>query len=148
MSNAITITGMIGREPELRFTQGGKAVLGSSVADTPRRRNDQGGWEDAGETLWLEWSIWDGEAEAAANLIEKGSKVTITGRLKSRSYEAKDGTRRTVIELAADSIALHPKRDSGAQPWSGSGQARQAQPVQANDPWAGGATDANSEPPF
>lgn len=145
MSNNITIKGAVGRDAELRFTNSGKAVLGGSVADTPRRFNrDTNAWEDAGDTLWLDWSIWGDEAEHLADQITKGTQVTITGRLRARSFTAKDGSERTVTEIQADSIAVHPKR--GAQPWSGSGQPRQAHRAHANDPWAGGA--ANEPAPF
>lgn len=138
MSNNITITGLVGREPELRFSQAGKAVLGGSVADTPRRRNEQGQWEDAGDTLWLDWSIWGDEAEHLAQQITKGAKVTITGRLRARSFETRDGDKRTVTEIQADSVAVHPKR--------GQQQPRQQQPAQGQDPWAGGGQSA--EAPF
>lgn len=141
MSNSITITGQTGRDAEIRFTQSGKAVLGGSVADTPRRFNrDTNAWEDAGDTLWLDWSIWGDEAEALVDQITKGTKVTITGKLKARSYEAKDGTNRTVIEIAADSVAVHPKRGQGQQ----YGQQRQQQ-APAQDPW--GVTQS-AEAPF
>lgn len=143
MSNTITITGASGRDPELRFTQAGKAVLNGSIADTPRRFDrDRNEWVDAGDTLWLEWSIWEDEAEYLAEHVQKGSKLTITGKLKARSYETREGDKRTVVELAAESIAIHPRRGQGQQR-----PAQQSQSRGGDDPWATPARHDDT-PPF
>lgn len=106
MSNHFTIVGNCGQDPELRFTQSGKAVVNISVGDTPRRFNrDTNAWEDAGDTLWMRCELWGDDAEAVAQRITKGMKVRVTGRLSQRSYDAQDGTKRTVIELKADDIS-------------------------------------------
>lgn len=146
MSNHTTITGQMGHEGNLRFTPSGRAVLGFSVADTPRRKNGNGEWEDAGETLWVDVSIWGEEAEDLAERMAgyKG-RVTVTGRLGVRSYEAKDGTPRQVVTLAADSVAMHPARRKQSPASRGTYQ----QP--ADDPWAQNATagtNYSDTPPF
>lgn len=106
MSNYITITGNLGQDGELRFTATGKAVLNLSVGDTPRRLNPQTQqWEDAGETLWLPVALWNG-AEEAAEQARKGARVTVAGRLTSKSWETKEGEKRTRVELSADTLSL------------------------------------------
>ena len=145
MSNHVTITGNLGSDPELRFTPSGAAVCTVSVGDTPRRKNEQTGqWEDAGETLWLRCSIWREAAEAVAELLRKGDRVTVVGRLKARSWDDKDGSKRSVIECDADSVAKVAK----GQP------AQRQQQAPASDPWAtqapasGWGRPADEEPPF
>ena len=86
----------------LRFEAG-------SIADTPRRKNTQTGqWEDAGETLWIRFSIWNAAAEALAEAARKGDQVTAVGRLRQRSYE-RDGQKHVAVELDARSVAIVPK---------------------------------------
>ena len=110
MSNHVTITGRLGDDIELRFTPQGKAVANGRVADTPRRLNQQTNtWEDAGETLWLGFSIWDRKAEALVEAAHKGDLVTVTGQLIARSWDAQDGTKRTVTEIKATDVAVVPK---------------------------------------
>ena len=116
MSNTTIVKGNMGKPAELRFTQSGKAVLGFSLADTPRRRNANGEWEDAGETLWLDVTVWGDEAEVLADQMGsyKG-RVTVTGRLGIRSYETRDGGQRQSVTLTADSVAMHPKAPTPQQ---------------------------------
>ena len=156
MSNSITITGNMGREAEIRFTPSGRAVLGFSLADTPRRKNGLGEWEDAGETLWVDVSIWGEEAEDLAERMAgyKG-RVTVTGRLGVRSYEAKDGTPRQVVTLNADSVAMHARRKSSgtSQQWGASARVGAPKDQPADDPWAVGNAGIGGkfqtdEPPF
>ncbi|WP_347349957.1 single-stranded DNA-binding protein [Intrasporangium sp.] len=100
----ITIIGNLTADPELRFTPSGAAVANFTVASTPRmfdRNNNE--WKD-GETLFLRCSIWRDAAENVAESLQKGMRVIASGRLKSRSYETKEGEKRTVIELEVDEI--------------------------------------------
>ena len=127
MSNHFTIIGRLGGDPELRFTAQGAAVCSGSIADTPRRKNAQTGqWEDAGETLWIRFSIWNAAAEALAEAARKGDQVTAVGRLRQRSYE-RDGQKHVAIELDARSVAIVPKP-----------RQTERQPQPAGDPWARG----------
>jgi len=133
MTNQIYITGSLGQDPVLRFTPSGEAVLNGSVADTPRKYDkERGEYVDAGDTLWLSFAIFGPEAEDLAERLHKGTRVTVGGVLKARSYE-KDGQRRTVNEITASSVAVHPKRTAG-QGQQGAGWDK---PKPANDdPWA------------
>jgi single-strand DNA-binding protein len=100
----ITVIGNLTNDPELRFTPSGSAVANFTVASTPRTFDRQSNeWKD-GETLFLRVSIWREAAENVAETLTKGMRVIIQGRLKSRSYETKEGEKRTVIELEADEI--------------------------------------------
>ena len=100
----ITVIGNLTNDPELRFTPSGSAVANFTVASTPRTfdRNSNE-WKD-GETLFLRASVWREAAENVAESLTKGMRVIVTGRLKSRSYETKEGEKRTVIELEVDEI--------------------------------------------
>jgi single-strand DNA-binding protein len=100
----ITIVGNLTNDPELRFTPSGSAVANFTIASTPRTFDRQSNeWKD-GETLFLRASIWKEAAENVAESLTKGTRVIATGRLKSRSYETKEGEKRTVIELEVDEI--------------------------------------------
>ncbi|HLZ38866.1 MAG TPA: single-stranded DNA-binding protein, partial [Mycobacteriales bacterium] len=100
----ITIVGNITNDPELRFTPSGAAVANFTVASTPRTFDRQANeWKD-GETLFLRCSIWREAAENVAESLQRGMRVIVTGRLKSRSFETKEGERRTVIELDVDEV--------------------------------------------
>ena len=100
----ITVIGNLTNDPELRFTPSGSAVANFTVASTPRTFDRQTNeWKD-GETLFLRASIWREAAENVAESLTKGMRVIVSGRLKSRSYETKEGEKRTVIELEVDEI--------------------------------------------
>ncbi|WP_182348394.1 single-stranded DNA-binding protein [Tomitella gaofuii] len=100
----ITVVGNLTADPELRFTPSGAAVAGFTVASTPRRFNQQTNqWED-GEALFLRCSIWRQAAENVAESLTKGARVVVQGRLKQRSFETREGEKRTVVELDVDEI--------------------------------------------
>lgn len=100
----ITVVGNLTSDPELRYTQNGLAVANFTIASTPRSfdraSND---WKD-GDALFLRASVWREFAEHVAGSLTKGSRVVATGRLKQRSYETKEGEKRTSIELEVDEI--------------------------------------------
>ena len=144
MSNTITVTGNAGRDAELKFTSGGSAVLEFSIADTPRRKNDRGEWEDAGETAWYRISIWGPLAQALADArtISKGATVTVTGSLTVRSYE-KDGQTRQSLDVRAETVGVREKRGQSG------GFTSQAASAPKSDPWASPAGGSfTDEPPF
>ncbi|WP_410585438.1 single-stranded DNA-binding protein [Amycolatopsis sp. lyj-108] len=100
----ITVTGNLTSDPELRFTPSGKAVANFTVASTPRTRNSATGeWED-GQALFLRCTIWQQAAENVAESLTRGARVVVQGRLKQRSFETRDGEKRTVVELDVDEI--------------------------------------------
>ena len=100
----ITVIGNITGDPELRFTPSGAAVANFTVASTPRAFDRQSNeWKD-GDTLFLRCSIWREAAESVAESLTKGTRVIVTGRLVQRSYETREGEKRTVYELQVDEV--------------------------------------------
>jgi single-strand DNA-binding protein len=100
----ITVIGNLTNDPELRFTPSGSAVANFTIASTPSTFDRQSNeWKD-GETLFLRAAVWREAAENVAESLTKGMRVIVSGRLKSRSYETKEGEKRTVIELEVDEI--------------------------------------------
>ena len=100
----ITVVGNLTADPELRFTPSGAAVANFTVASTPRTFDRQSGeWKD-GEALFLRCNIWRQAAENVAESLTRGMRVVVQGRLRQRSYETKEGEKRTVVELEVDEI--------------------------------------------
>lgn len=145
----ITATGNLTSDPELRFTQSGKAVASFTVACNKKRKNESTNeWEDVA-TCFLRCSIWEAKAEAVAELLTRGSEVTVVGSLKQNDYTDKDGNKRTSYDVDAFTVALvvkAPKADREKPVQSQ--QAPQGDPwsaAPANDPWS---KPADTEPPF
>ena len=136
MPNTLTLTGRLGDDIQVQFAPSGDAVASGRIADTPRRKNQQTGeWED-GETLWLSFTLWGRKAEVLADTAKKGDLVMLTGTLTQRSFEGKHGEQRTVIEVKATEVAVVPRIQSGAG-WSKDRTANAdpwAQPNQPVDP--------------
>jgi single-strand DNA-binding protein len=100
----LTIIGNLTTDPELRFTPAGNAVANFTVASTPRTFNRTSGeWED-GEALFMRCTIWKQAAENVAESLTRGARVVVQGRLKQRSFQTKEGEKRTVVELDVDEI--------------------------------------------
>jgi len=100
----ITVVGNLTDDPELRFTPSGAAVAKFRVASTPRTMDrNSNEWKD-GEPLFLSCTVWRQAAENVAESLQRGSRVIVSGRLKQRSYETREGEKRTVIELEVDEI--------------------------------------------
>ena len=152
----ITVVGNLTADPELRFTPNGAAVANFTVASTPRTYDRQSGeWKD-GEALFLRCSIWRQAAENVAETLTKGMRVIVQGRLNQRSYETREGERRTVIELDVDEIGpslrfatakVNRTTSGGGGGQSNWGRSSQAGDNRAamSDPWASAQSD---EPPF
>lgn len=154
--------GRLGADPELRFTPSGKAVCNIRVASSSRRKNQQTGqWED-GDTTWTTVNAWGELGENMANLFSKGSVITLKGRLKQREYENREGEKRTVFEVEADYVSTpvpHFKPgESGSQVQAASPRPNNQQGgfggQQSNDPWGsqpatpGGFNGNADNPPF
>jgi single-strand DNA-binding protein len=133
----ITIIGNITGDPELRFTPSGAAVANFTVASTPRQFDRTSNeWKD-GETLFMRCSVWRDAAENVAESLQRGTRVLVSGRLKSRSYETKEGEKRTVIELDVEEVGPSLKyatakvnrtqRGSGGGGFNNGGQGGQGQ---------------------
>jgi len=100
----ITLIGNLTADPELRFTPSGAAVANFTVASTPRTYDRQTGeWKD-GDAMFLSCSVWRQAAENVAESLTKGMRVIVSGRLRSRSYEGRDGEKRTVFEVEVDEV--------------------------------------------
>jgi single-strand DNA-binding protein len=166
----ITIAGNLVDDPELRFTPAGQPVARFRVASTPRfRDNNTGEWKD-GDSLFLTCNVWRQAAENAAESLTRGMRVIVSGRLRQRSYETKEGEKRTVYEVEVDDVGPSLRNASakvnrvarsggdGGYSGGGSGQGQRGQGGSGGgrssgggdpDPWAtdgpGGYSD---EPPF
>jgi single-strand DNA-binding protein len=100
----ITVVGNLVADPELRFTASGQPVATFRVASTPRvRDNASGEWKD-GDSLFLTCNVWRQAAENVAESLQRGMRVIVTGRLKQRNYETKEGEKRTVYEIEVDDV--------------------------------------------
>ena len=100
----ITVVGNIVADPELRFTPSGAPVANFRVASTPRRFNSQTNqWED-GEAMFLTCNVWRQAAENVAESLTKGMRIVVTGRLKARSFQTREGENRTVFEIDVDEV--------------------------------------------
>jgi single-strand DNA-binding protein len=100
----ITVIGNLTNDPELRFTPSGQAVASFTIASTPRTMDRQTNeWKD-GDTLFLRCSVWRQAAENVAESLHKGFRVIVQGRLKQRSFETREGEKRTVVELDVDEV--------------------------------------------
>lgn len=155
----LTVVGNLTADPELRFTPSGHAVTSFTVASTPRNfEKDTGKWVD-GEALFLRCSIWRQAAENVAESLARGVRVVVQGRLKQRSYETREGEKRTVIELDVDEVGPSLKyataKVNKVQRNTHEGTQRQADP--ADDPWGQAPPKAqwpresgafSDEPPF
>ena len=174
----ITIIGNLVDDPELRYTPTGQAVAKFRVASTPRFRDNQSGeWKD-GDSLFLTCNVWRQAAENVAESLQRGMRVIVNGRLRQRSYETREGEKRTVYEIEVDEVGPSLRNASakvvkstrsggnygGGGPSGGSGgygggqsqgQSQSQRPA-AEDPWSadpadgfgGGGGDVPDEPPF
>ena len=169
----ITVIGNLTADPELRFTPSGAPVANFTVASTPRTFDRQTSeWTD-GEALFLNCSIWRQAAENVAETLTRGMRVIVSGRLKARSYETREGEKRTVFEIDVDEVGPSLRYatakvskttrsgSGGGDSWGGQ-QAGQGgsggqqggsyggqQASSASDPWATPAAGGSTEdPPF
>jgi single-strand DNA-binding protein len=170
----ITVVGNLTADPELRFTPSGAAVANFTVASTPRIYDRQSGeWKD-GEALFLRCNIWREAAENVAESLTRGSRVIVQGRLKQRSFETREGEKRTVFEVEVDEIgpslryatakvnkASRSGGGGGGFGGGGGGGGGSRQPAQTggagggagDDPWgsapaSGSFGGGDDEPPF
>lgn len=161
----ITVVGNLTADPELRFTASGAAVANFTVASTPRTFDRQSGeWKD-GEALFLRCNIWRQAAENTAESLTRGMRVIVSGRLRQRSFETREGEKRTVMEMEVDEVGPSLRyatakvnkavRQGGASgsfgsasddPWSSAPQA--GAPAGASVGSGNGAGGYDDEPPF
>lgn len=138
-------------DPELRFTPNGKPVVNFRVASNSRRFNrETNEWED-GDATFLTCNLWGDAAQNVADSVHKGTRVNVTGRLKQRQYQTKDGQDRTVFEVEVQEVGPSLKFATAQVTKSNGGGGQAAAPQQ--DPWnsapeRGGFAPQDSEPPF
>jgi single-strand DNA-binding protein len=155
----VTIVGNLTNDPELRFTPSGAAVASFTVASSTRVMDKQTNeWKD-GDTVFMRCSVWRQYAENVAESLQRGMRVIVTGRLQQRSYETKEGEKRTVIECQVDDVgpalryatAKVTKVSRGGGGGFGGGPADDpwASPAPAADSgWGSSGGSASDEPPF
>jgi single-strand DNA-binding protein len=171
----ITIAGNLVDDPELRYTPTGQAVAKFRVASTPRFRDQQSGeWKD-GDSLFLTCNVWRQAAENVAESLQRGMRVIVNGRLRQRSYETREGEKRTVYEIEVDDVGPSLRNASakvtkssrstgggggfggggaggggggGQGGYGGGGGSRQTEDPWASDASGFGADGASDEPPF
>jgi single-strand DNA-binding protein len=171
----ITVVGNLTADPELRFTSSGAAVASFTVASTPRSFDKASGeWKD-GEALFMRCSIWRQAAENVAETLTRGARVIVSGRLKQRSYDTREGEKRTVIELEVEEVGPSLRYATakvnrvsrgegggsgggfgggGGNSAGGGGGGGSRQSAPADDPWGsapqagGGGGGFSDEPPF
>ncbi|MHA6623795.1 single-stranded DNA-binding protein [Pseudonocardia sichuanensis] len=170
----ITVIGNLTADPELRFTPSGAAVANFTVASTPRTFDRQSGeWKD-GDALFLRCNVWRQAAENVAETLTRGMRVMVQGRLRQRSFETREGEKRTVVELEVDEVGPSLRyatakvnkvsRGSGGGGFGGgggggggygggSGGGGGGGGAPMDDPWgsappAGSGPSADDEPPF
>ena len=173
----ITVVGNLVNDPELRYTPTGVAVANFRVASTPRTFDRQANeWKD-GDSLFLTCNEWRQAAENVAESLQRGMRVIVTGRLKQRNYETKEGEKRTVYEVEVDDVGPSLRnasakvnrasrgggeggfgggggnRNSGGGGYSGGGQGSSGGGSRNEDPWASDSSSSSGggysdEPPF
>ena len=151
----VTVVGNLTADPELRFTPAGHAVANFTVASTPRNYDRQAGeWKD-GDPLFLRCSLWRESAENVAESLVRGMRVVVVGRLRQRSFETREGEKRTVVELEADEIgpSLRYATAKVTKMTRRSGDYDRGGRTADDDPWgtappAGQGTGTYDEAPF
>lgn len=130
MTNTITIAGRLGEDPNLRYTQAGKAVANLRLAHS-KRKQVNGEWVDDGPTLWLDVTCWEGRAERITEQARKGDEILVTGRLTVREHEGKlyHGIQSDAVAvIRSKGAAPSASQPPAADPWS-------APPVEDAPPW-------------
>jgi single-strand DNA-binding protein len=163
----VTVIGNLTDDPELRFTPSGAAVANFTVASTPRILDKATNeWKD-GDALFMRCSVWRQAAENVAESLQRGGRVIVTGRLRQRSYETKEGEKRTVVELEVDEIGPSLRfatakvtkatrgggggGGGGGSSYGGGGGGGGSSAPAGDDPWASPAptgSGLSDEPPF
>jgi len=143
--NQVTIVGNLTRDPELRYTPNGAAVVKLGVAVSRRVKDESGQWKDA-DTSFFDVTAWRSMAENIAETLTQGTRVVVVGRLRTNSWETAEGERRSKIEIEADEVAPSLRwatakderqgRSAGASDWSenvtvGAGGTQQETPLDA-----------------
>ena len=140
----VTVVGNVTGEVDLRYSAKGNAVARFTVASTPRSKNQQTGQWDDGETLWLRCTAFRSDAENAAESLQKGTRVVVTGRLSQETWKDKSGQDRTSLRMVTDEIGVSIKWATVTSKRADR-EGGNARPKPVEDPWA---LKADEPPPF
>jgi single-strand DNA-binding protein len=154
----VTVVGNLTADPELRFTPSGAAVASFTVAASSRYLDRQTNeWKDT-DPVFMRCSVWRQYAENVAETLQKGMRVIVQGRLKQRSYETREGEKRTVVEMEVDDVGpalryatakvTRTARGEGGGGGGGGGGGFSGGGAPADDPWASAGPAGGDEPPF
>lgn len=145
----ISMVGTLTSDPELRFTPSGAGVVNFTVACNDRRKNKTTGeWED-GDATFLRCNLWRQAAENVAESLIRGQRVMVSGRLKQRSYETREGEKRTVFEVEVDEIG--PSLKWATAKVNKVSRGSDSAPQTSDDPWGAApaaSADDSEQPPF
>jgi single-strand DNA-binding protein len=155
--NRVVLVGNLTRDPELKSLPSGMSVCDLGVAVNHRRKNQQTGeWVE--EPNYFTVSVFGSQGESCARFLTKGRQVAIDGRLRWRQWDAPDGTKRSTVDIVAETVQFVGPRDAGggqgggeSGSFSGGGQERRPQAVSApaeQGPWSGGGADMDDDIPF
>ena len=153
---AVTVVGNLTNDPELRFTPSGAAVASFTVASSSRVLDKTTNeWKD-GETVFMRCSVWRQYAENVAESLTKGTRVIVSGRLKQRSYETREGEKRQIMELEVEDVgpalryatAKVTRTQSQGGGFGGGNGGGGGASAPADDPWASSPGAGFDEPPF
>ena len=112
--NSVNVSGRLGKDPEVRSTQGGSTIMSFSLAVSERRKNGQTGtWEEV--THWIDCVVFGKRAESLAKILRKGSYVMVTGRLSQSKWEDKSGNKRSKVEMVVSDVDLPPRTQEQSQ---------------------------------
>jgi len=141
MSTAVTLKGRLSSDPELKFTASGKALVRLNVVTSRKRKTDEG-WKEEDTTFW-DCTIWEADAEAAAESLSKGDQVIVMGDAYARQWEDPNGEKRSRVEVRARTVAAIVDRRQTAKV---SRVKRQTAAQVENDPWATSAPRVSDDP--
>jgi single-strand DNA-binding protein len=151
----VTVVGNLTADPELRFTPSGAAVASFTIAASSRYMDRQTNeWKDT-DPVFMRCSVWRQYAENVAESLQKGMRVIVQGRLKQRSYETREGEKRTVVEMEVDDIGpalryatAKVTRTARGEGGGGGGGGGFGGGAPVDDPWASAGPAGGDEPPF
>jgi len=130
--NKVLLLGRLGQDPELKYTQGGQALLKIRMATSDRYKDKAGAWQE--RTEWHTVTVWGARGEALAKIMTKGMQVFVEGRISTRSWEDKEGNKRFMTEIHADDVVLFSPPKNGEQ-------TREAPPKREPPPQRGAPSD-------
>jgi single-strand DNA-binding protein len=135
--STMTVEGFVANDPRLNTTQGGKSVISVTVPHQRSKRQDDGTWQNQGETTWVEATFWEEQAAEVARLVQKGTAVIVTGDPEVQTYTKRDGTSGAKVILRFPTLGVVPRAQrQGGQAAQGGGGSAWGGPQAGGQPWA------------